>query len=163
MSSANQSLSFLPENLPNAGHYKFGIVVAEWNEVITEALLAGTQEALVKSGANFKNIEVIKVPGSFELTAGASYLLQSATWDAIVCLGCVIQGETRHFDFICSAVATGLTDLTIKYNKPVIFGVLTTATLDQALERAGGKFGNKGFEAGITAVKMAALFKAKTA
>jgi 6,7-dimethyl-8-ribityllumazine synthase len=158
MSSAHQSLSFLPQDLPNAGPYQFGIVVAEWNSEITEALLAGAQDALIRGGVLADKITIINVPGSFELTAGASLLLPSEKFDAIICLGCVIQGETRHFDFICQAVALGLTELTIKYNKPVIFGVLTTDTLDQAKERAGGKYGNKGFEAGITAIKMASLY-----
>ncbi|MBL0098057.1 MAG: 6,7-dimethyl-8-ribityllumazine synthase [Bacteroidetes bacterium] len=158
MSSAHQSLSSLPKDLPNAGPYQFGIVVAEWNSEITDALLAGAQDALTLAGALADKITIINVPGSFELTAGASLLLPTEKFDAVICLGCVIQGETRHFDFICQAVALGLTELTIKYNKPVIFGVLTTNTLDQAKERAGGKYGNKGFEAGITAIKMAALF-----
>ena len=161
MSSAHQSLSSLPKDLPNAGPYQFGIVVAEWNAEITEALLAGAQEALTLAGAVSDKITIIHVPGSYELTAGASQLLHSGKFDSVICLGCVIQGETRHFDFICQAVALGLTELTIKYNKPVIFGVLTTDTIEQARARAGGKFGNKGFEAGITAIKMAAVFSEK--
>ncbi len=158
MSSANQSLSHLPENLPNAGPFRFGIVVSEWNAEITSALLSGAQEALSKAGALAANIDILTVPGSYELTAGASLFLQQHKTDVVICLGCVIQGETRHFDFICQAVAIGLTELTIKYNKPVVFGVLTTDNSDQAKERAGGKYGNKGFEAGITAVKMAHQF-----
>ena len=159
MSSAHQSLSSLPENLPNAGPFRFGIVVADWNSEITTALLSGARTALEKAGTLAENITEVHVPGSFELTSGASLLLQEPGFDAIICLGCVIQGETKHFDFICSAVAGGLTELCIRYNKPVIFGVLTTDNLEQALARAGGRYGNKGFEAGITAIQMAGLFK----
>lgn len=157
MSSVHQHLSSIPDNLPNAEPFRFGIVVADWNKEITHALLAGAQDALFNAGTNADHITVMHVPGSFELTAGATLLLQNKNFDAIICLGCVIQGETRHFDFICQAVAHGLTDLSIQYVKPVIFGVLTTDTLQQAQERAGGKYGNKGFEAGITAVQMAAV------
>ncbi len=160
MSSAHQSLSKIPENLPNAGPYRFGIVVAEWNHEITFALRDGALEALQLAGADAQKIKTITVPGSFELTAGASLLLGSGAYDAIICLGCVIQGETRHFDFICHGVTYGCSSLTVKYNKPVIFGVLTTDNLQQALDRSGGKYGNKGFEAGVTAVQMAALYSA---
>ncbi len=159
MSSAHQSLSTLPKNLPNAEPFQFGIVVSEWNEEITGALLNGALEALTLAGTQKENIVVKHVPGSFELTAGASLLLNEKKWDAIICLGCVIQGETRHFDFICDAVAHGITQLSIQYNKPVIFGVLTPNNMQQASDRAGGKYGNKGFEAGITAIKMADLFR----
>jgi len=159
MSSAHQSLSTLPKNLPNAELFQFGIVVSEWNEKITGSLLNGAIEALTLAGAKKENITVKYVPGSFELTAGASLLLNEKKWDVIICLGCVIQGETRHFDFICDAVAHGITQLSIQYNKPVIFGVLTPNTMQQAIDRTGGKYGNKGFEAGITAIKMAELFR----
>lgn len=159
MSSAHQSLSTLPKNLPSAEPFQFGIVVSEWNEEITGALLNGAMEALTLAGAKKENINVKYVPGSFELTAGASLFLNEKKWDAIICLGCVIQGETRHFDFICDAVANGITQLSIQYNKPVIFGVLTPNSTQQAIDRAGGKYGNKGFEAGITAIKMADLFR----
>ncbi|MFM9057033.1 MAG: 6,7-dimethyl-8-ribityllumazine synthase [Bacteroidota bacterium] len=158
MSSAHQHLSHVPEKLPNAEPFRFGIVVSSWNQEVTLKLKNGALEALHKTGAKTENIRIVDVPGSYELTAGASLLLRSASPpDAIICLGAVIQGETRHFDFICHAVANGLTQLTVVYGKPVIFGVLTTDTLDQALERAGGKYGNKGFEAGITAATMAEL------
>lgn len=161
MSSAHQSLSTLPSNLPSAEPFKFGIVVSEWNEEITGALLNGALESLKLGGCLQERITIKHVPGSFELTAGASLLLHDKTFDVIICLGCVIQGETKHFDFICHAVANGITQLSIQYNKPVIFGVLTPNNHQQALDRAGGKFGNKGFEAGITAIKMALLFSAK--
>lgn len=157
MSSSHQSLSHLPENLPDAGPYRFGIVVADWNQEITGALLNGALEALEKAGTDLSKVATIRVPGSFELTTGATLLAGKKQYDAIICLGCVIQGETRHFDFICQAVANGLTHLSLQTCLPVIFGVLTTNTMEQARERAGGKYGNKGFEAGVTAVQMAAL------
>ena len=159
MSTAHQSLSAHDAHeMPNAGPYRFGIVVAEWNQAITEALAQGAISFLKDAGASDNNITRIDVPGSFELTAGAS-LLAHENYDAIICLGCVIQGETKHFDFICHSVSQGLTQLTIKYNKPFIFGVLTPNTMQQAEDRAGGKYGNKGVEAAATALKMAALFK----
>jgi 6,7-dimethyl-8-ribityllumazine synthase len=118
-------------------------------------LLKGAYHSLIEKGASEDNITVIEVPGSFELTSGADLLLQNKTIDAVICLGCVIQGETRHFDFICDAVANGITNVSIKHNKPVIFGVLTTDNQQQAEDRAGGKHGNKGEEAAITAIQMA--------
>lgn len=133
---------------------KFGIVVAEWNEEVTEALYAGAFETLLKLGATRENIERMNVPGSFELTLGAQWMAKREEIDAVITLGCVIQGETRHFDFICQACAQGITDVGLKYNKPVVFGVLTPDTQKQAMDRAGGKHGNKGDEAAATAVKM---------
>ena len=134
----------------------FAIVVAEWNEEITEALYEGAYKALIELGANKHNIERINVPGTFELTLGALRAAGRKNTDAVICLGCVIQGETPHFDYICQAVAYGITEVNIKTGKPVIFGVLTTLDKKQALERAGGKYGNKGEEAAVTAVKMLA-------
>ena len=110
---------------------------------------------MIQHGANPEYIHTIQVPGSYELIAGADMLLAHKNFNAIICLGCVIQGETRHFDFICDAVANGLANVAIKYNKPVIFGVLTTDNVEQAQERAGGKHGNKGVEAAVTAIQMA--------
>lgn len=135
----------------------FGIVVAQWNATVTGALLEGAYLALLKHGASEDDIRVIEVPGSFELTSGADMLLQQDDIDAVICLGCVIQGETRHFDFICDAVANGITNVSIKHSKPAIFGVLTTDNQQQAEERAGGKHGNKGGEAAITAIQMVAI------
>ena len=143
--------------IPSAAKMRFGIVVAEWNAEITGALYRGALQTLKKHGAASKNIVTSVVPGSFELTLGAQSLLNNKRVDAVICLGCVIQGETRHFDFICSAVAQGLTDLSILFAKPVIFGVLTTNNLQQAVERSGGKHGNKGDEAAVTAIKMVDL------
>jgi len=150
---------FSGSEIPSAAPYRFGIVVAEWNAEITNALYQGAYNSLVLNGAASENIETHPVPGSFELTSGADILLKNGNFDAIICLGCVIQGETRHFDFICNAVANGLSNVSIKYSKPVIFGVLTTDNQQQAIDRAGGKHGNKGDEAAITAIKMAELAK----
>ena len=158
MASVQQNLSvFDKSNLPDASKMRFGIVVAEWNSKITEALYTGAFETLQSCGVDTVNIHRINVPGSFELTAGAKFAASNHKLDAVICLGCVIQGETRHFDFICQAVATGLTNLCIASSIPFIFGVLTTDTEQQAIERAGGKHGNKGVEAAITAIKMAGL------
>lgn len=145
--------------IPSAAPYSFGIVVAEWNPEITGALYEGAYKSLLAHGAVADNIHTYAVPGSFELTSGADLLLKTGKFDAIICLGCVIQGETRHFDFICDAVANGLSNVAIKYSKPVIFGVLTTDNQQQAVDRAGGKHGNKGDEAAITAIKMVDLAK----
>jgi len=134
-------------------------LVSEWNTEITEALFSGVEETLIKFDVSASDIVRRNVPGSFELTLGAQLMAERNEFDAIICLGVVIQGETKHFDFICEAVANGITDLNIKYNLPVIFGVLTPNTMQQAVDRAGGKHGNKGDEAAITAIKMAALKK----
>ena len=144
-------------SVPSAAEMKFGIVVSEWNYEITGALAQGAVDTLKRHGARDENIIVKHVPGTFELTLGAQYLAEFVQVDAIIVLGCVIQGETRHFDFICQGVTHGITSLNIKYNKPFIFGVLTTGNQQQALDRAGGKLGNKGDEAAITAIKMLAL------
>lgn len=138
----------------NLSKAKVGIVVAEWNESITEALYQGAHASLVAHGFKKSNIIRKNVPGSFELTLGALWLAEKKEIDAVICLGCVIQGETPHFDYICQAVATGITDVNIKTRKPIIFGVLTTLNQKQAEDRAGGKYGNKGEEAAITAIKM---------
>ncbi len=158
MSTQLKNLSdFSNTDVPSAAVYRFGIVVTEWNAEITNALYQGAYESLIDYGAIPDHIFTYSVPGSFELTSGADILLKNSKLDAVICLGCVIQGETRHFDFICNAVANGITNVAIKYSKPVIFGVLTTDNLQQAVDRAGGKHGNKGVEAAVTAIKMAAL------
>lgn len=144
-------------SVPSATNMKFGIAVAEWNYEVTGALAQGAVDTLKKHGATDENIIFKHVPGTFELTLGAQYLAEFTDVDAIIVLGCVIQGETRHFDFICNGVTQGITSLNIKYNKPFIFGVLTTDNQQQALDRAGGRLGNKGDEAAITAIKMLAL------
>lgn len=143
--------------VPSAAGLRFGIVVSEWNPKVTEALCNGAIKTLIEAGAKPKHIVRRDVPGSFELTLGARLMLDTYEFDAIICLGCVIQGETRHFEFICNAVAQGITDLNVVYGVPVIFGVLTPDTLQQAVDRAGGKHGNKGDEAAFTAIRMAHL------
>ena len=160
MSSSLKNLSdFSHIEVKSAKDLKFAIVVAQWNAEITGALLNGAIEGLLKHGGVENDITIIEVPGSFELISGADIALRNKQFDAVICLGCVIQGETRHFDFICDAVANGISNVSIKYNKPVIFGVLTTDNQQQALDRAGGKHGNKGEEAAITAIQMSHIAK----
>jgi len=146
-----------PALVPDAANMRFGIVVSDWNIEITQALLDGAVNTLKKHGASDNNIVVKHVPGSFELTLGGQFLAEYDDLDAIICLGCVIQGETPHFTYICQSVSYGITQLNLEYNIPFIFGVLTTLNIEQALDRAGGKHGNKGDEAAVTAIKMAAL------
>jgi 6,7-dimethyl-8-ribityllumazine synthase len=146
-----------PASVPDAARFKFGIVVAEWNPDITESLLEGAVTALIKHGAIKDNIVIKHVPGSFELTHGAQILAEYYEPDAVICIGCVIQGETPHFTYICQSVTQGITQLNLEYDIPFIFGVLTTLNQQQAMDRAGGKHGNKGIEAAITAIKMATL------
>ena len=144
-------------SVPSAANMRFGIVVAEWNPEVTMSLANGAVETLKKHGATDENILVKHVPGSFELPLGAQFLAEYGDVDAVILLGCVIQGETRHFDYICEGVTQGTKDLNLKYNKPFIFGLLTTLNQQQALDRAGGKHGNKGDEAAVTAIKMVHL------
>lgn len=138
----------------NLSKKKFAIVVAEWNEEITESLYQGALDGLIQLGVKKTNIIRKNVPGTFELTLGALWMAEKKEIDAVICLGCVIQGDTPHFDYICQGVTYGITEVNIKTRKPVIFGVLTTLTKKQALDRAGGKLGNKGEEAAVTAVRM---------
>ena len=156
MATTNFS-SYNPDDVPDASDMCFGIVVSDWNREVTWALLDGAVNTLKKHGAKEKNISVKHVPGSFELTLGAQFLAEYSDLDAIICLGCVIQGETPHFTYICQGVTYGITQLNMEYNIPFIFGVLTTDSQEQAADRAGGKHGNKGDEAAVTAIKMAAL------
>jgi 6,7-dimethyl-8-ribityllumazine synthase len=159
MSSSDKNLSTYSGEIPDLSSKTISFVVSEWNEEITEALYEGAVETLVKHGISKSKIIRTNVPGSFELSLGAQWLAMRSDVDAVICLGCVIQGETKHFDFICQAVATGITEVNLKYNKPVVFGVLTTNNKEQAFDRAGGKHGNKGDEAAVTALKMLALQK----
>lgn len=144
-------------SVPSAEGMRFGIVVSEWNFEVTSALANGAVNILKKHGAADNDILVKYVPGSFELPLGAQFFAEMENVDAVILLGCVIQGETRHFDYICSGVTQGTMDLNLKYNKPFIFGVLTTDSLQQAKDRAGGIHGNKGDEAAVTAIKMVSL------
>ena len=158
MSSAHKNLSvFSTTGLPDVSQKKFAIIVAEWNSEITEALFEGAYQTLVDNGVQAENIIRANVPGSFELSFGSQVFAQKAEIDAVIAIGCVIQGETKHNDYINHAVAGGLTEVALKYNKPVVFGVLTPNNQQQALDRAGGIHGNKGDEAAITAIKMLGL------
>lgn len=155
MSSAIQPLGLNPiEGEFDISNKKFGIVVAEWHTEVTEALFKGAFSTLLENGASIENIIRINVPGSFELSFGAQQLAKHSSIDAVLCIGCLIEGETKHFDHIANAVSNGITNVSLKYDKAVIFGLLTTANLDQAWDRAGGKYGNKGSEAAITAIKL---------
>ena len=156
MATVNLS-SYEEESVPTAENLRFGIVVSEWNHEITEGLYKGAADALIHHGAAPHNIIRVNVPGSFELVYGAKVLAKETELDAIVVLGSVIQGETRHFEFVCDAVAQGIKDLNVLLDIPVIFGVLTDNTLEQAQARSGGKLGNKGTECAIAAIKMAAI------
>ncbi len=147
-----------PREVPSAKDMRFGIVVAEYNYDITGALLQAAVNTLLKHGASDENILIEHVPGSFELTKGARYLTEYSDIDAVICIGCVIQGETKHFDYICDSLTQGITQLNLDYPLPFIFGVLTTNNLQQAKDRAGGKHGNKGDEAAITAIRMVATW-----
>jgi 6,7-dimethyl-8-ribityllumazine synthase len=146
-----------PDRVPSAVEMRFGIVVSEWNNEITMALLEGAIKTLKKHEVTDSNILIKHVPGSFELTLGAQFIAEYEDVDAVICLGCVIQGETPHFTYICQSVTHGITQLNLEYNIPFIFGVLTTNSQQQARDRAGGKLGNKGSEAAVTAIKMASL------
>ena len=161
MASNLKNLSDYDKNkVPSGKGMKIGIVVSEWNDAITDNLKDGAISALIENGVVEQDIIFRYVPGSFELPLSAKYLVNYAEVDAVICIGCVIQGETRHFDFICDAVANGIMNLGIESSIPIIFGVLTTNNIEQARERAGGKHGNKGIEAAITTIKMIALKKA---
>jgi 6,7-dimethyl-8-ribityllumazine synthase len=143
----------------NLSSKKFAIIVAEWNAEITDALFQGAYRGLIALGVKKQNIVRKNVPGSFELPLAAQGMAGKKTIDAVICLGCVIQGETPHFEYICQAVAYGIMKVNLKTGKPVAFGVLTTLTKQQAIDRAGGKQGNKGEEAALTVVKMLEVIK----
>lgn len=143
--------------IPNAKHLRFGIVVSQWNDTITENLFNGAKEALLENSVLRNNITRLNVPGSFELVYGCKHLLKKGNFDAIIAIGSVIQGETKHFDFVCQAVSQGIKDLNIAYDIPTVFCVLTDQTMQQAIDRSGGKHGNKGIECAVAAIKMALL------
>jgi 6,7-dimethyl-8-ribityllumazine synthase len=133
---------------------KVAVIVAEWNEEITESMYTSALNTLLQHGLKDTHVIRKNVPGTFELSLAALWMAEKKNIDAVICLGCVIQGETPHFDYICQAVAYGITEASLKTRKPVIFGVLTTLNKQQALDRSGGKYGNKGEEAALTAIKM---------
>lgn len=142
------------ENIPDTDNMSVGIVVSEWNPEVTEKLKEAAVLTLLRQGVPESNITVEYVPGSFELPLAAQWMLEHLDVDAVICLGCVIQGETRHFEFICNTVSGAISNIGLNYARPVIFGVLTTDNMQQALERAGGTHGNKGVEAAVAAMKM---------
>lgn len=157
MSSDNQhSCKINPSNYPNLADYKIGIVVSEWNIDITKNLLNGAESKLIELGVDKKNIITSWVPGSFELVFGCNKMSKK-NYDAIIAIGCVIKGETDHYDYICSSVSNGISQLNVNGSTPVIFCVLTDHNKDQSIARSGGKQGNKGTESAIAAIKMAAL------
>ena len=160
MATAYHNLSDYDFNsVPSAENMRFGIVVSEWNYNITGALLAGAVKTLKTHGAKDENILVQHVPGSFELTFGSAQMIQSGKVDAVIAIGCVVRGDTPHFDYICEGVTAGLSKLNVEYDVPVIFGLITTNNLLQAQERSGGRLGNKGDECAVTALQMMATFK----
>ena len=148
-----------PTAVPDGKEYSIGIIAAEWNPSVTDALLKGAVDTLLEHGVSEDNLLVKRVPGTFELSSAADMMLTSVHLDAVICIGCVIQGETRHFEFICQAVSQGITNVALKHHKPVIFSVLTTDNIQQAVDRAGGRHGNKGVEGAVTALKMIAFQK----
>ena len=158
MTEKKKNLSeFTPFEFSSAQITKIGIVVSEWNDHITDSLLNGAKESLLEHGVLEENILVKYVPGSFELPLGAKWMLEETNVNAVICIGCIIQGETRHFDFIAQAVADGIMKVGLEYSTPVIFSVLTCNNMEQAEDRAGGKHGNKGVEGAISALKMLSL------
>lgn len=158
MATENKNLShYNTSAVPDAKPFRFGIVVSQWNGTITKALCKAACETLTDCGALQENIICWEVPGSFELIYGSKKMLQTQEVDAVIAIGSIIRGETKHFDFICSAAAQGIKDLNVKFNVPVIFCVLTDDTMQQAIDRSGGKHGNKGVEAAIAAITMAML------
>ncbi len=160
MATVNKNLSeYNSQKIPNADSFRFGIVVSEWNENITENLLKGALEALKDNGAKEENILVWHVPGSYELIYGSNQMVKTQNVDAVLAIGSVIQGETKHFDFVCEAVSQGIKDININTDTPAIFCVLTDNNKQQAIDRSGGKHGNKGIECAIAAIQMANLKK----
>ena len=142
------------QSVPDASSMKFGIVVSEWNYNITGALLRGAVETLKKHGAKDENILIRTVPGSFELTFGSAQLIKHTDVDAVIALGCVVRGDTPHFDYVCMGATQGITQLNAEGDVPVIYGLITTNNMQQAEDRAGGRLGNKGDECAITTIKM---------
>jgi 6,7-dimethyl-8-ribityllumazine synthase len=157
MATSLKNLSVVEGKVPSAKGMKFAVVVSVWNSGVTESLAKGAIDALCEYGANEEDIIVKSVPGAFELTLGAQLMAENTSVDAIICLGCVIRGETSHFDYICQSVTQGITQLNMAYNMPFIFGLLTTENMEQAEARAGGIHGNKGTEAAVTAIRMVVL------
>ncbi len=159
MATKNHNLSLIDTELPSAAEMQFGIVVAEWNPEITNALAEAAVNTLKSAGCPEENIAIKYVPGTFELPLGAQFFAEYTDVDAVIVLGCVIQGDTRHFDYVCDGVTQGVTQLSLQCNIPIGFGVLTVNDMQQALDRCGGIHGNKGDECAATVIKMVALQK----
>ena len=158
MATKNKNLSdFDPKKVPSGRGKKIGIVVSEWNEEITEGLKEGALSALLTCGTYERDIIVEYVPGTFELALGAQFLLESKDVDAVICIGCVVRGETAHFDYVCQGATQGIQEVNLCFNKPVMFCVLTDDNIDQSRARSGGELGNKGTEAAVGALKMLGL------
>lgn len=146
-------------SVPSAQGMRFGIVVSEWNNNITGALLQGAYDTLTKHGAREEDITVMTVPGSFELVFGASQMVKSGKMDAVIAIGCVVRGDTPHFDYICEGTTQGLASLNERFDVPAIYGLLTCNNMEQAQDRAGGTLGNKGDECAVTAIKMVDYYR----
>jgi 6,7-dimethyl-8-ribityllumazine synthase len=160
MATALRNLSdYIQEEVSNGAGFKIGIVVSEWNDKITLNLLEGARTALIDNGVREDDILVHFVPGAFELPLGAQFMCEYTEIDGAIAIGVVIQGETRHFDFVCDGATKGIMDVNLKYNVPVAFCLLTDNTLQQSIDRSGGIHGNKGVECAIACLKMVALKK----
>lgn len=158
MATENKNLSQYDKNtIPSAKNFRFGIVVSEWNDEITNGLFNGAKAALLDCGALSENIIRWDVPGSFELVYGSKRMIETQKIDCVIAIGCVIKGETMHFEFVCDGVTQGVKDLNLKYDVPTIFCLLTDNSMQQSIDRSGGKHGNKGTEAAIAAIKMVDL------
>ena len=160
MATANRNLSeYNAEFIPNGADFKIGIVVSEWNDKITLNLLEGAKTALLDNGVKEENIDVRFVPGAFELPLGCQFMCEKGEVDGVVAIGVVIQGETKHFDFVCDGATQGIKDVNLKYNTPVAFCLLTDNNEQQSIDRSGGKHGNKGIECAVACLKMVGLKK----
>ena len=160
MATEGRNLSeYNKEVIPNGADFKIGIVVSEWNDSITLNLLEGAKNALLENGVKEQNIIVRFVPGAYELPLGSQFMCKNETIDGVIAIGAVIQGETKHFDFVCEAATLGIKDVNLKFNTPISFCLLTDNTMQQSIDRSGGKHGNKGIECAIACLKMIALKK----
>lgn len=158
MATAQHNLShYDPTSVPSGAGRRFALVVSEWNVEITDALRKGATETLLKHGVSDGDIVEAWVPGSFELASGAQFLLEKGGLNGVICLGSVVRGETPHFDFVCQGATQGIMAVGLKFSVPVIFGLLTDDTIEQARDRSGGKHGNKGIDCAVAVLKMAAL------
>jgi len=158
MATSEHNLSnYDPAGVPSGAGLKFALVVSEWNHDVTDALRAGAKQTLLDHGVAPADIVEAWVPGSFELAGGAQFLLEKGGLDGVICLGSVVRGETPHFDFVCQGATQGIMNVGLKFSLPVIFGLLTDDTLQQAKDRSGGKHGNKGVDCAVAVLKMAAL------